>query len=403
MPHESWRGAVGDIREATGTVTSKQQQVATVAGIKLPDHLPRLVAGARLQAALNAELGLLPPGPCSDAQQEIINSLETDVYRDIAPFDWREAYAWINFLRLKKREQALEEMQLQAGDVVETQGSDGGQLGEVSSIGSSGRIHFTGGAGAGAWPDRVVIRSRKGEDTATAGEFKRKAANQAASRSRASGWSESKQQELQEYVVSSPLTFDHVEQLQEVIESARDEKPIQQFIEAYPQVLTALLGGRTRFCIPRLSLGGKYTPDFFMSDINSLGVRWVFVELETPDSDVTLKGRNDLEDHARKGVSQVKEWREWLQNNLDVARRSKRKDGLGLVDIRPRSEGVVLVGRRPRLLNNADAVRNAIREENDIQVHTYDWLVEQLTGVLSFSGPPGASPYVLQPLAPESE
>jgi hypothetical protein len=403
MPHDSWQGAVADIREATGTVTSKQQQVAAVAGLKLPDHLPRLVAGARLQAALNAELGLLAPGPCSDAQQEIISSLETDVYRDITPSDWREAYAWINFLRLKKREQALEELQLQAGDVVETQGSDDGQLGEVSSIGSSGRIHFTGGAGAGAWPDMVVIRSRKGDNTANAGEFKRKAANQAATRARASGWSESKQLELEEYKVNSPLTFDHVEQLQEVIESARDEKPIQQFIEAYPQVLTALLGGRTRFCIPRLSLGGKYTPDFFMSDINSLGVRWVFVELETPDSDVTLKGRNDLEDHARKGVSQVKEWREWLQNNLDVARRSKRKDGLGLVDIRPRSEGVVLVGRRTRLLDNADAVRNPIREENDIQVHTYDWLLEQLTGALSFSGPPGANPFVLQPLTPTSE
>lgn len=403
MPHDSWRGAVADIREATGTVTSKQQQVAAVAGLKLPDHLPRLVAGARLQAALNAELGLLPPGPCSDAQQEIINSLETDVYRDITPSDWREAYAWINFLRLKKREQVLEELQLQAGDVVETQGSDGDQLGEVSSIGSSGRIHFTGGEGAGAWPDMVVIRSRKGDYTGTGAEFKRKAANQAAIRSRTSGWSASKQQELQEYIVSSPLTFDHVEQLQEVIESAKDEKPIQQFIEACPQVLTALLGGRTRFCIPRLSLGGKYTPDFFMSDINSLGVRWVFVELETPDSDVTLKGRNDLEDHARKGVSQVKEWREWLQNNLDVARRSKQKDGLGLVDIRPRSEGVVFVGRRARLLGNADAVRNPIREENDIQVHTYDWLLEQLMGALSFSGPPGASPYVLQSLTLPSE
>jgi len=131
---------------------------------------------------------------------------------------------------------------------------------------------------------------------------------------------------------------------------------------------------------------------------NILGVRWVLVELETPDSNVTLKTSNDLEEHARKGVSQVKEWREWLQNNLESARRSKRKDGIGLVDIRPRSEGLVLVGRRARLLDNAEAVRNPIREENDIKVHTYDWLLTQLVGVLGFDGPPGLNPYVLQPM-----
>ena len=40
-------------------------------------------------------------------------------------------------------------------------------------------------------------------------------------------------------------------------------------------------------------------------------------------------------------VSQIEEWREWVQNNLDKAWRSRRESGLGLVDVRPRIEGFV--------------------------------------------------------------
>jgi hypothetical protein len=370
--------------------------VATVAGIELPGDLPRLVAGARLRAALCAELGLLSPGPYSDYQRETLESFDTCVGLALTPLDSGEASAWIDFLRLKKRAQALEELRLEAGDVVEVEGRNGGDVREVSSIGSSGRVHFTGSGGGGAWPDMLSVRCRKGDDTESARELKREAANQAALRARTGEWSASKEQELRAYKVSSALTSENITQLEAVIESATDEKPIQQFIETCPQVLTALLGGKSRFCLPRVSLGGKYTADFFIGDVDSLGIRWILVELESPESNVTLKTMNDLDEHARRGVSQVREWREWLQNNLDLARRSKRRDGLGLVDIRPGSEGLVLVGRRTRLLEKAESVRNAIREESGIRVHTYDWLVEQITGVLRVGGPPGASPYILR-------
>jgi hypothetical protein len=239
----------------------------------------------------------------------------------------------------------------------------------------------------------VVVRCRRSDDTDAARELKQEVLNRVALRQRVGQWSASKAQELHPYNVDARLTREDVWQLQAVIQKARDEKPIQRFIEARPHMLTALLGGNARFCLPRQSLAGRYIPDFLISDVNSLGIRWILVELETPESNVTLKSANDLDQNARKGVTQVREWREWLLNNLDMARRSKRSGGLGLVDIRPSSEGLVLVGRRTLLLENADAVRNAIREENDIHVHTYDWLVAQLAGILRFGGPAGVSPY----------
>ncbi len=110
-----------------------------------------------------------------------------------------------------------------------------------------------------------------------------------------------------------------------VIDSAKDEKPNQSFMEARPQILAGLVGGRisSRFVVPRPNFGGKRIPDSVIADVDSPGLNWVLVELETPVSAVTLKGDSILEEHARKGVSQVEEWREWILSNLALARRSR--------------------------------------------------------------------------------
>jgi len=171
---------------------------------------------------------------------------------------------------------------------------------------------------------------------------------------------------VQRFQVDAPLTRQTVEELERVIESAQDESPIQAFIEKRPETLAALLGGNDRFVLPQHTLGGKHVPDFLASDTDSLGIRWVLVELETPQSSVTLATQNELDAVARRGVTQIKEWREWLQNNLDMARRSTSRDGLDLIDIRPMSEGLVLVGRRALLNDNSGAVRSSFREQNAI-------------------------------------
>jgi hypothetical protein len=343
MPRDSWQEAVSDIREATGPVTSKQQQLASAAGKELSQEMPRLVASARLRAELSAELGLSSAPSSTVEQLELIAELGTA--GDFQPQDGWEASAWIRYLLLKKREQALERLKVEAGDIVEAVDSPGDeQLDEVSSIGSDGRLYFKGGAGAGAWPDKVTVRCRRRDNSAGARRLKQIAANRAAHRSRVDSWSCAKQHELQEFVATTGLTLYDVEQLEAVIASADDEEPIQRFIESCPQILTALPGGVQRFCLPDVSFGGKYVADFLNSDTDSLGIRWILVEFETPNSSITLKSHNELDKHARKGVSQIREWREWVQNNLNFARKPKREDGLGLVDIRPESQGLVLVG-----------------------------------------------------------
>jgi hypothetical protein len=397
VTHDNWRAASVDIAKAMEPATTIQHKIATLAGVKLQRNLPQLVAAARLQSALGTEIGAPEVSEVREMQEEIIRDLSTRSLRVVPkPQDSREAEAWITYLRLKRRQKAIEKLQLSAGDIVEVKGNDGQQIAEVSSVGGDGRIHLKGGGGAGAWPDLITVLCRKDDDSRRARDLKRKAANQIALRARAESWSLNKQRELEDFEITAPLTEEHVEQLQEVIDSANDEKPIQQFLEAYPQTLTAILTGRSRFLIPRPSLAGKHIPDFLISDFDSLGIRWLLVELETPQSPITMRRHNDLEANARRGVSQVREWREWLQNHLDMARRSKREGGQGLVDIRPQSEGLVLVGRRTLLHQNSSAIRNRIIEENQIHVHTYDWLLEALRGTLLHSGPPALNPYAIR-------
>ena len=144
-----------------------------------------------------------------------------------------------------------------------------------------------------------------------------------------------------------------------------------------------------------MSLGGKYVADFLLADVSSSGVRWILVELETPDSATTLSRGNQFDKHARQGRNQIEEWREWLQDNLDMARRPKQQNGLGLLDIRPQAEGLVLVGRRDQVRENAPTLRSRLFETDRILMHTYDWLLEQLEGTLSFNGPWASNPYAI--------
>jgi hypothetical protein len=398
MTRDNWRDAAADIEQATARATKRQHQLAAVAGITLPKEMPQLVAAVRLQTALGADIGSDDEAEIGEVQDGLMASLQTSTLRITTPAANRaEATAWIAYLYLKRRRQALVRLELMAGDIVEIDGS--AQVGEVSSIGCQRRIYFRGTGGGGAWPDQLIVRNRKeDEESAEVRELKKQVANNIALGARIEFPNLAKLNQLRRYEVETALTLEVVEALQGIVTTAQDERPIQEFIEAHPETLAALLGGRDRFVLPRRSLAGKYVLDFLACDTDSLGLRWLLVELETPRSSITLSTQNELDASARRGVTQIREWREWIQNNLDMARKPVEQDGLGLADIRPRSEGLVLVGRRAALNGKAGAVRHPYREDLRIRIHTYDWLVESLFGILDFAGPPRTSHHVIRPL-----
>ena len=81
--------------------------------------------------------------------------------------------------------------------------------------------------GAGAWPDTVSVRSRKGDTGDAALDLRRVVANQVAARARTDNWSLAKQAELEDFLVATELTRENVDELERAIEAAENEKPIQ--------------------------------------------------------------------------------------------------------------------------------------------------------------------------------
>jgi hypothetical protein len=392
MPFRTWCEADKELAAATGSATPKQQELGEFAGRSVSPSMPRIVAAAMLRLALAEELNLSAPRPISDRYKARLQILQQSSDPSISPQTEEEAEAWVTYLRLVRRRESLAKLKLHEGDIVQTKD---GEVAEVSSIGQDGRVFFRGGRGFGSWPDLISVVARRDEHSDSATEARRQAKNVATRRNASSGWSSAKSQDLSEFTTENIVSEDDIAELEAVITTSDDERPIQKFLEENRHLLTALLGGNDRYCLPQKRLGGEYVPDFIIGDADSLGIRWVLVELETPKSGIYLKDGSLLDAQARKGISQVIDWRNWLSNNIAYARERRLKNGLGLFDIRERADAVVLVGRRSKMPETKDAQRHEYRQSNSIQIHSYDWLLETLRGAIQHQGPPSSNPHLI--------
>jgi hypothetical protein len=159
----------------------------------------------------------------------------------------------------------------------------------------------------------------------------------------------------------------------DVLNAAADERPLQKFLEKHPDLLIDAEGGHCRWVVPQKSLSGKFIPDFLICRLDSLGLNWTLVELQSPRAKLFTK-KGEPAEQLREGLHQVTRWRIWLENNRDAARRKQNEDGLGLVGISAYSRGLVIIGREgDRTPANRDYLLR-LRNESGIDIHSYDWL-----------------------------
>ncbi len=160
------------------------------------------------------------------------------------------------------------------------------------------------------------------------------------------------------------------------LEAATDEKPLQGYLALHPQLLAVEDSGECRWVIPQQSLNGKFFPDFLVGRLDSPGLKWVLVELQSPRAQLfTQKGEPAAQ--LREGINQIERWRRWLENNLDEARRPPSLDGLGLIGINHASRGLVLIGRSS---DRNDEIRERLWQltwRHQIAIRSYDWLARE--------------------------
>lgn len=137
---------------------AEQQKLAKSLGINIARD-KESIAAARLMDGVAEAIGLRPPEPSTENQQNFAASLGKDVTRESK----RVTSAIIDDLLFERNQARLKELQIKPGDrVIRTDRFDyAGVIRElerefvVSSIHPSGRIYFKGGNGQGAWPTQV--------------------------------------------------------------------------------------------------------------------------------------------------------------------------------------------------------------------------------------------------------
>ena len=161
-----------------------------------------------------------------------------------------------------------------------------------------------------------------------------------------------------------------------LLDSEPNEGAVHRFLEDNPKFLIQALGaGHGRYQISKPRFGAELIPDFLVAEMSSIGIEWYLVELESPGCPVERRDGLATQ-QLNHAIGQIRDWRSWLRNNLDYARRSKCQDGLGLIGIDSRESGLIIIGRRQEYSTRYNEFRREMIDRERITIHSYDWLVD---------------------------
>lgn len=188
---------------------------------------------------------------------------------------------------------------------------------------------------------------------------------------------------LQKYYVDPhykvPLEKKH--EFTRLICEVQSEEEIHQYLKENAYFLTGVLfpGHHGKLCISKARFGRELIADFLIASLDSAGWWWFGVELKSPSGRMFNKDGSETR-ALRDALYQIDEWRLWLQENLDYARKTRK--GLGYTDILPDLACCVIIGRRKNEvldINQLNMRRQAIvrRDKHGLLLHHYEWLIEE--------------------------
>jgi hypothetical protein len=161
------------------------------------------------------------------------------------------------------------------------------------------------------------------------------------------------------------------------LEGATGEAEMQAFLERHPEFLCQHLpAARGYWVIPTKRLGSEHITDFLVGEDTPHQPTWYAVELERPQA-LLFTQRGDPSAALTHAMRQIDDWRTWLSRNRDYASRAPEWAGLGLGDIDPELEGLVIIGRGSTLDTAVEDRRRRLARANRMRIETYDWLITQ--------------------------
>ena len=151
---------------------------------------------------------------------------------------------------------------------------------------------------------------------------------------------------------------------------AVDERPMQTFLAANPVMLRLLAnGGHDFWCWDRPRFGSELVPDFLLCGRNSAGFHWTMIELESPQKPPLIKaGRPSAK--LNEALSQIRDWRVWLRENVAYAQRQ-----LGFRQLHAECAAIAIIGRRNQI-EAKHSLRYRELSRDQVTVMTYDRLTD---------------------------
>lgn len=159
--------------------------------------------------------------------------------------------------------------------------------------------------------------------------------------------------------------------LEATLAVATDERPLQIYLASSPVIIRTLLpSAADAWCVDRPALGSEFIPDFLLCHRNSLGYNWTLVELESPQkAALTKSGRPSAK--LTEALSQIRDWRHWLRENIAYARST-----LGFQGIHAEIPSYVLIGRRAHFDPEHIARYQELSLSSGVNVLSYDRLLD---------------------------
>ena len=169
-----------------------------------------------------------------------------------------------------------------------------------------------------------------------------------------------------------------------VLDAATKEGDIQRYIKSnqkwfIPGSISRCydFGHHEAYLLPEPPIGVEYRADYMFLGRNSVGYQIVLVEFENSNVDYVLSSCNGESESVRKGLTQIQDWKRWMDDNRMYFLRS-----IGLTSISGNipSWGInycLVVGRRKRMNDVANRIRGQkMRETPDLKIVSYDRLVD---------------------------
>jgi len=148
-------------------------------------------------------------------------------------------------------------------------------------------------------------------------------------------------------------------------------------------------GHHEAYLFPEFPLGTSHKPDYLLVGKSSGGYEFVFVELEAPAKNITIRG-GDFGKAFRNGRSQVADWDRWLnahyQTLSEIFCRFKRSDMNLPAEFthfdQSRVHFVVVAGRRGDFKEKTYRMRRSGRQKGGPLVLHYDNLLDSAEGII---------------------